>query len=144
MKRYGAFTLIELMITLVLVVVLAGISYPSFISSLQKARRAEAKATLMAFSNAMERYYTQNYTYLGAGLSGDKGVARIFSATSPLGGGIAYYNLSISAATAMSYTLTAIPIGLQANDKCGDLTLTDLGVKGIVSSANGVGLNDCW
>ena len=144
MKLNDAFTLIELMITLLLVVILSGISYPTFIDSLYKSRRMEAKVTLMAFSNAMERFFTQNATYLGAGLSGDTGVASIFSATSPLGSGVAYYNLTISAATVTSYTLTASPIGLQENDKCGDLSLTDLGVKAITNSANGIVLKDCW
>ncbi|MEI8209590.1 MAG: type IV pilin protein, partial [Methylococcales bacterium] len=59
-------------------------------------------------------------------------------------GSVVYYQLTISAVTATSYSLAATPTGLQANDKCGALTLTSVGVKDIVDEANGVTVGNCW
>ena len=82
----------------------------------------------MAFANAMERYYSQTNTYLGAGLSGaNTGTPGIFSASAPLGGGVATYELTLNNATATTFTLVATPVVLQVLDNCGVLTLTETG-----------------
>ena len=139
------FTLIELMITVAIVGILASIAIPSYQSSVMKSRRADAKGALLGFENAMERYFTVNNSYLGAGAGGgDTGTPTIFSGTSPVDGGTPYYNLTINAATASTYTLNATPTGAQSNDKCGTLTLTHTGVKGVAGAASGVTVNDCW
>jgi type IV pilus assembly protein PilE len=137
------FTLIELMITVAIVGILASIAYPSYQASVMKSRRADAQGALLGFANSMERYFTVNNKYTGAGAGGgDTGIPTIFSATSPVDGGTAYYNLTISAATISTYTLNATPTGVQAGDKCGTLTLTHTGVKGFTGT--GVTAADCW
>ena len=135
--QYG-FTLIELMVTVAIVGILASIAIPSYQGSVMKSRRADAQGALLGFANAMERYFTVNNKYTGAAVGGgDTGAPTIFSATSPVDGGTPYYNLTISAATASSYTLSAAPIGVQASDTCGTLTITQTGAK----SPNTTG---CW
>lgn len=47
------FTLIELMIAVVIAGILAAVAYPSFVSYVQKARRADAKAALLAAAQKM-------------------------------------------------------------------------------------------
>lgn len=138
----NGFTLIELMVTVAIVGILAGIAYPSYQDSVMKSRRADAKGALLGFANAMERHFTQNNTYLGAGTTGgNTGTPTIFSTTSPVGGGTPYYNLTLNVATANTYTLNAAPTGVQANDKCGTLSLTQTGVRGVSTS---VAVTDCW
>ena len=140
--QHNGFTLIELMVTVAIVGILAGIAYPSYQDSVMKSRRADAKGALLGFANAMERHFTQNNTYLGAGTTGgNTGTPTIFSATSPVGGGTPYYNLTLNAATANTYTLNAAPTGAQTNDKCGTLSLTQTGVRGVSTS---VAVTDCW
>jgi len=137
LKRLSAgFTLIELMITVAIVGILVSIAYPSYQDSIMKSRRVDAQGALMGFANAMERYYTVNNTYPSAGTTG------IYAATSPVDGGTAYYNLSISASTSSAYQIQAAPTGAQATDKCGTLTLDQTGVRGF----NGTGMThlDCW
>jgi type IV pilus assembly protein PilE len=140
--QQNGFTLIELMVTVAIVGILAGIAYPSYQDSVMKSRRADAKGALLGLANAMERHFTARNTYLGAGtIDGDTGSPTIFSATSPVDGGTPYYNLTINAATASAYTLHAAPTGAQANDKCGTLSLTQTGVRGISTA---LAVADCW
>jgi len=142
MTKQQAFTLIELMVTVAIVGILAGIAYPSYQDSVMKSRRADAKGALLGFANAMERHFTETNSYLGAGTTnGNTGIPTVFSATSPVDGGTAYYNLTINAATAVSYTLNAVPTGAQTNDKCGTLSLTQTGVRGISTALS---VTDCW
>ena len=138
MNKQKAFTLIELMVTVTSVGILASIAIPSYQGSVMKSRRADAQGALLGFANAMERYFTVHNTYLGAGAGGgDTGSPTIFPVTSPVDGGTPYYNLTISSSTASSYTLSAAPIGVQASDTCGTLTITQTGAK----SPNTTG---CW
>ncbi|MDD4904996.1 MAG: type IV pilin protein [Methylobacter tundripaludum] len=142
MTKQQAFTLIELMVTVAIVGILAGIAYPSYQDSVMKSRRADAKGALLGFANAMERHFTETNSYLGAGTTnGNTGIPTVFSATSPVDGGTAYYNLTINTATAVSYTLNAVPTGAQTNDKCGTLSLTQTGVRGISTA---IPVADCW
>jgi type IV pilus assembly protein PilE len=149
MLNEKGFTLVELMIVVAIVGILAGIAYPSYQSSVMKSRRVDAQGALLGFANAMERHFTEGNTYLGAagtdGAPADTGAPRIYSATSPVGGGTAYYDLAINdGVTANSYTLSATPTGAQANDPCGTLTLTQTGVKGIDDANEGFSADDCW
>jgi type IV pilus assembly protein PilE len=144
------------MIAVVIVGILASIAYPSYIENVRQTRRADAQGSLMGFTAAMERYFTENNTYLGAAgttaTPADTGAPRIYSTKSPTDGKTKYYNLTISAATATSYTLRAMPISTiantgdstaQAGDKCAILTLDSTGARGAITSG-GTAINDCW
>lgn len=140
--QQNGFTLIELMVTVAIVGILAGIAYPGYQDGVMKSRRADAKGALLGLANAMERHFTETNSYLGAGTTdSNTGSPTIFSTTSPVDGGTAYYNLTINAATASSYTLNATPTGAQANDKCGTLSLTQTGARGISTA---LAVTDCW
>jgi type IV pilus assembly protein PilE len=149
-KKNEGFTLIELLTTVAVIGILASIAYPSYQSHVKKTRRADAQGALMGFANAMERFFTENNTYLGAAgttaTPANTGAPRIYSTQSPVDGSIKYYNLTISAASASTYTIQAAPIAgsPQANDQCGTLTLTNAGVRGITGAASGVQASDCW
>lgn len=146
MQKQNAFTLIELMITVAIIGILAGIAYPSYIDSVQKSRRSDATGALMGFANAMERRFTETNSYTGAAgttaTPADTGAPRIYPTQSPIDGGTKFYNLTINAASTTTYTLYAAPINAQSNDKCGTLTLDQTGTRGI--TATGVTATDCW
>lgn len=123
-RSSSAFTLMELMITLLIIGILAAIAYPSYQNNLLEARRADGKTALLNLAALMEHYYTENNSYVGATPTGVGG-----SNTSTDG----HYALSISNLTATSFTLSATPVATspQAQDTlCGTLTLTNLNVKG--------------
>ncbi|WP_333876969.1 type IV pilin protein [Methylobacter sp.] len=145
MNKQKAFTLIELMITVAIVGILAGIAYPSYKDSVMKSRRADVKGVVLGLANAMERLFTETNSYLGAAgttaTPADTGTPRIYSIPAATS---AYYTVTISAATASSYTLSAAPAGTQSTDECGTLTLTHTGVKGITGAASGITADYCW
>ncbi len=133
------FTLVEMMIVVAIIGILAAIAYPAYTSQMQKTRRTNCEAGLMQLASAMERDFSKNGNSYRDILA-----AGVFApATCPVDGGSApTYNLSIGGfnATNTTYLLTATPIGAQAGDSCGNLTLTNLLQKG---QANGT-VATCW
>ena len=76
----------------------------------------------------MERHKTINNTYLDAGIAGaDTGTPSIYSATSPVDGGTEFYDLTIAASTATTFTVRATPKNGQAGD--GFLNLLSTGQR---------------
>jgi type IV pilus assembly protein PilE len=127
-------TLLELMITLLVMAILAAIAYPSYTSHLIKSRRADGKALLYEAAQKEQQFFTSNYAFTATAGSGGLGMS-----TASLEG---HYTLSI-AATATTYTLTATRVGSQTDDGyCGDLTLNHLGARGI--SGGTWTADKCW
>lgn len=127
-------TLIEVVIVCAVVAILSAIAYPSYMNSIQKSRRAEAKSALLGAAGQMERYFTERATYATATL-GSGGVYADHSDNS-------FYNLSLANRTATTYTLSAAPAGKQVGDPCGTMTYTDAGIKGVTGGSWTV--SQCW
>ena len=130
------FTLIELMIVVAIVAITAAIALPSYQNQMQKTRRGAAKADLIELASFMQRFYTENNRF-DQDRAGNA-VALPFNTTATENGAITYYNLSLTAAARSSYTLSAVPAGVQASDSCGTLTVAHTGAK---THSSG---NDCW
>lgn len=152
MFKHNGFTLVELLVTVAIVGIIAAIAIPSYQSSVRKSKRADAEGALAGLANAMERRFTEANSYCdvggadgaavnNCGVAGtnDTGSPTIYATQSPSQGNAAY-NLTISAVTATTYTLSATPTGAQSNDNCGTLTLTSTGVKGVSSAS----VAECW
>ncbi|WP_198171766.1 type IV pilin protein [Pseudohalioglobus lutimaris] len=136
----AGFTLMEVMIVVVIVGILLAVALPSYNSSLEKGRRADAKAALLDASNRQEQFmldrstYTLNMTELGFGAD-------------PMVSEEGHYTVDAAACAAGTiqrcYVLTATPVagGAQANDtRCTTLILDSTGAK----TATGSDLNNCW
>ncbi|MFZ4792103.1 MAG: type IV pilin protein [Candidatus Competibacteraceae bacterium] len=150
MQKNQGFTLIELMIVVAIVGILAAIAYPSYQDSIRKSRRADAKSVLLQTAQWMERYFTENNRYDQDRASTPVAVATTFATAgltqSPIEGTTKYYNVTIAAVAQNTFTLNAAPItgSAQASDKCGTLTLTNTGAKGISGASSGVTTDECW
>jgi len=145
MKKNTGFTLIELMIVVAIIGILAAISYPSYKNSVIKARRIDAMGALTGFQGAMERHYTESNSYLAAG-SPNTGAPTIYSTVSPVDGGSAYYNLTIQAVTATTFTVRASPIAgsSQATDGYIELQGTDVRAWDKNNSGSVTAGEDSW
>lgn len=156
-KQIG-FTLIELMVTVAIVGILAAIAIPSYQESVRKSRRTDAEGVLFAFANGMERYFTLNNTYCDAGggsgtAKADCGVAATLDTGTPSASvyripteTAKYYTVTIDDITndGSGYVLIAEPTGPQTGDKCGKLTLNQVGAKGVTGNDVSVNADDCW
>ena len=63
------FTLIELLVVILIIGILAAIALPAFLNQRGKAQDTEAKSQVRTMQTAMETYYTDEQTYLGADLA---------------------------------------------------------------------------
>ncbi len=131
------FTLIEIMIAIAIVGITLAIAIPSYNSHIQKTRRVEATTALVDLAAKLERYHTTNNTYVGATIPG-------LGVESPTPNG--NYALSILSQTPNTYTIraTRVVTTAQANDACGDFTLTNTGAEGLVGNAIGFTNAICW
>ncbi|TCT22887.1 type IV pilin protein [Thiobaca trueperi] len=131
-SQIAGFTLIELMITVAIVGILAAIAYPSYQDSVRKSWRANGASCLMELAQRMERRFTGSSSYVGNALPPSGCTTEADMA--------AHYGFSFAAnPTATAFTLQAVPVGSQASDTCGTLTITQTGLKG----SDGT-VSDCW
>ncbi|MGY1410326.1 MULTISPECIES: type IV pilin protein [unclassified Luteimonas] len=133
--RAAGFSLIELMIVVGVIAILAAIAYPNYREYVINSRRAAAAACLQEKAQLMERFYTTNLTYVGAGVPG--------GCDPEING---FYTFSVPAAsptTARTFTLQAVPVtGRQDDPKCGTLTINDQGTRTEGGAATNA--TECW
>lgn len=125
------FTLIELLITLAGVTLLASLAWPSYQSLILRSQRAQARASLLRATHWLERAASANGSYP---LAND-----VPASVLQIDG--QRYKMSVTS-TAQSYTLSAIPLGTQAADACGTLTINHLGVRSVQGVSQTAA--QCW
>lgn len=129
------FTLIELMIAVAVIAILSAVAYPAYNTQVRKSKRAAAKAEMVEYGQRAERQHTLNNSYAGFRFSENNST----TIASPRDGSRARYTITIAPA-ANTFTITAVPLGDQARDPCGTLTVNQAGVK---TPANTTAL-ECW
>lgn len=117
-RKVFGFTLVELLITLLIISIATVVAIWTFGDQVRRGRRVDGINALLSISLAEERYRSNNTTY-GT-------LAQVWGGVTASAEG--YYTLAISNLSATSYTITATGVGNQANDaadgvSCGVLTL---------------------
>jgi type IV pilus assembly protein PilE len=151
----GGFTLIEIMITVIIIGILAAIAYPSYNKYVTDARRSDGIAGIMRLASALEKFngscgqYTATIT---AGVPVQPACSGLGLVGPPLGNlsPDSHYLLTIiltpDAATGAftQYQINAAPLGLQAtrDTECATLTLNSIGTKGISGGTKTAAY--CW
>lgn len=146
-KKQKGFTLVELMITVAIVAILVAVAYPSYTSSVNKGRRADAQNALLNFAALQERFYSDRGSY------GDLGdITGTVNLIQPSNEGL--YNITvlcpdINGTTAacdvgnrpQQYVLTATPN--LADALCNVLTYSNASIRGATGDTTDA-INDCW
>ena len=131
-KNNRGFSLIELMIVVVVIGILGAIAYPSYVDYVTKSRRSDGMDALLSCQAAQEKWRVSNTTYNGN-----------MNCTSSEG----YYTITITNVSAVSYTLSADPQGVQAVDTdCDPMVLTVNAANPRGQKGDGDDLTDatCW
>ena len=102
----AGFTLIEVMITVVIVGILAAIALPSYSQFVTRSKLMEAQGKLSDLRAQQERYFMDNRSYQLAGACGIDGPLILATVTMNGDAGAAF-DLSCVAPNATTYTITA-------------------------------------
>ena len=137
--RQAGFSLVELLVVLVIMGVLSAVALPGYTRYVQRGNRTEVMAALLEAQHFMERYYSANGQYLSPANAVPMLPQRLQRI--PLQGTVRY-QLSVREATVNSYLLQAVPEGSMAGDVCGNLTINQTGLRGVLNSTNSV--SECW
>jgi type IV pilus assembly protein PilE len=140
MKRNG-FSLIELMIAVLIVGILAAIAVPSYSAYVKRANRTDATRSLSVMAQALERCYSQNFTYNAATCPANVAV--------PVPSSQGYYQVTLTVTVAAgppateTYSLTAVPVlaPQTADALCTSFTLDSTGLQSAAPAGN---TKTCW
>ena len=111
------FTLIELLVVILIIGILAAIALPAFLGQRSRAQDTEAKSAVREAQTAMETYYTDNQTYVGAdetavedieaSLGSGQGATLVVSGQTTTG-----YSLVVTSKTLNTFTITKAASGV--------------------------------
>lgn len=106
-KRIAGFTVIEIMVVLLVVVILTLIAYPNYQHAVIKTRRSEAKAALMKAMQQQEHYFSLHMRYFAFDMAADAQDTAIHTELSgdPAANGFSWFSGESAAASA--YELSA-------------------------------------
>jgi type IV pilus assembly protein PilE len=128
MNKQHGITLVELMIVVVIVGIITAIAVPSYSNHVRKSRRNMAAGCLQENAQYLERWYTSNMTYVGAGATACEAELEPF------------YTVTLNVTGPRDFTVQAAPQGAQAKDICGTLSIDEKGAR----SQTGGDASKCW
>ena len=138
------FTLIEMMITVVIVGVLAAIALPSYQNYVRSAHRSDAKAALLENAQFLEKNFTEVNKYNKDAAGDDVVLPVTKTPREDAGAGMYSLALEVNSTTASTFKLVATPVGgtMMDGDACGAFTLNHLGQRDVTGT--GLSRTQCW
>ena len=128
------FSLIELMITVGILAIITAIAIPSYTTYILQSHRTDAMRSLTSLRQALERCYSQNFSYTGC-------PAAPGGATTSANG---YYNIAY-APTTTTYSIVATAAGNQTKDtNCASFTVTNAGQQTALNTGGTNSTLTCW
>ncbi len=145
-RKAAGFSLIELMITVLIVSILASVAIPAYNSQIRKSRRTEAKTALLDLAGREERFLAAQNSYTNSG-------PQLGYGSFPTAVGTGYY--SISAPTVVGGTATAVPTftitatavtgaGQDKDTFCKSFTVDSTGKQSSLNTGGTDSTSTCW
>jgi type IV pilus assembly protein PilE len=141
--RMQGLTLIELLVVVVVIGILASIAVPSYRNYVMRTHRTDATTMLLRIQSAQEKFFLQNNAY----------AANLVLAP-PAGLGVGefteggkYRVVLVPGAANMTYQVTATPVagqGQQADGRCQQFTINEIGTRGARDAGGVDRTNECW
>ncbi len=148
--RQSGFTLIEMMITVVVIGILAAVAYPSYLDYIVRGNRSAAQSFMYGVAGKQEQYLLDARSYAVSVAALNMTVPTEVSSkyTITITCTMPVAPTECSAGTAVpgtpTYTITGTPIGTQVQDtKCMTITLNQAGAKGM-TGGTAASATDCW
>ena len=137
------FTLIELLVVILIIGILAAIALPAFLNQRGKAQDANAKSVVRTAETAMETFYTDNQTYVGATTTTLAQIEPTLTqaALAVSAGG---NNLQVSGQTTTGYTLVVTSKGADQNTFTITANNGTVGRSCTTGGKGGCPSNDSW
>lgn len=136
-RQQAGFTLMELLVAMIVMGVLMAIAIPNYSEYVRRTHRANARAAVQQAAQWMERVATAQGRY-----------PTVLDASMTRVEGDRYDVVLDNASTTTSFKLVARRVAGAGNaqDACGDLTLTHTGEKGIDNRPSGSSMTaaKCW
>lgn len=129
MKLSKGFTLIEVAIATCMLAVMIASVYPTYKQHVRTTERQEAMRTIDGFAKQAREYYEDNATYSEFSPS----------IKAPVPG----YSFS-TVTTPHSFLITAIPLNDQLHDRCGELSVNQLGQHHASKAPPAHSNERCW
>jgi type IV pilus assembly protein PilE len=152
MFRQRGFTLIEVMITVVIVAIIAAVALPSYTDYITRSKITEATAQLSDIRVKMEQWYQDNRSYLNAAGTGCGATMPVSFNTATPTAPVKYFTYTCTA-TAQTYTATATGgvSGAGGDTSMGGFvyTITQTNARATTMSGNAVAKGwasnaNCW
>jgi type IV pilus assembly protein PilE len=131
-SNVDGFSLLELVMTLAVFAILAGVAYPSYADYVKKMRRAEATDNLLFVRQAQEHFYLEKRTYTDT-------LSTINAHVGPEGAYTFDIQPGATGDFATSFIVFATPVAGKGDENCGVLTIDQNGIR-----TNSKGGSECW
>lgn len=145
MENQHGFTLMELIITMVIIGILTAIAIPNYTAYIQRSNRSEARNALLEAATWMERWRTERGRY-------DQPPPAVAGTPPPLpftqvpaAPATAKYTIAapVTPAAGTSYTITATAVGVMGGDACTTLSIDQTGARTFTTGGGGT-QEICW
>ncbi len=121
-RGHDGFTLIELMITIVIIGILVGVALPGYQNAVRKSHRSAAQAEMLDIANREQQYLLANRSYTATlsdlGYSVPTEIVDRYTCT-----------VSVTSTGLPTFTVSCAPTSLQSASGFSTLTLNSTGAK---------------
>lgn len=146
----GGYTLMELLVTMVILGILASVAVPAYTAQVRKSRRTDARTAVLDIAGREERLFSTTTSYSSTPSDLGYGVA---GATFPMTVGDGYYSVAVNVVPAAppnqpaTFTITATPVAGKGQDRdsqCATFTVDQAGKQSALDSAGTDATSACW